>query len=115
MSCERGSKNQGVHARHVALRSRLKTSVSNFDLIQIIKINMRERISKIVYSIHITNLKQLCRECHDAERMLATRDSRQSRKREHQKGFSYRPRMEELGQDQQEYDWTEKVLVEARY
>ncbi|KAH8330081.1 hypothetical protein KR074_003058, partial [Drosophila pseudoananassae] len=93
----------------LTLRARLETPVSDFDLIKIIKMNLRERISKVVYPIHVTNLEQLRHECHDAERMLTTRWSRQAAEGEHQRGFSYRPRVEELEDQQEDEDgWPEE-------
>ncbi|XP_043069923.1 uncharacterized protein [Drosophila bipectinata] len=98
----------------LTLRARLETPVSDFERIKIIKMNLRERISKIVYPIHVTNLEQLRHECHDAERMLATRWSRQTAEGEHQRGFSYRPRVEEVEDQQEDEDgWPEEGEVEA--
>ncbi|KAH8250663.1 hypothetical protein KR026_002365, partial [Drosophila bipectinata] len=89
---------------------------SNFDLKKIIKINFKERIFNIVYPIHVTSLEQLRHECHDAERMLATRWSRQSAEGGQQRGFSHRPMVEEL-EDQQENEdsWPEEGEIKAHH
>ncbi|XP_070132593.1 uncharacterized protein [Drosophila bipectinata] len=67
--------------------------------------NLRERIC---------SLEKLRHECPDAERMLAPRWSRQSAEGEKERGFSYRPRMEELEDQQEDEDgWPEEGEVEA--
>lgn len=59
-----------------ALRSRLEVPVSDHDLIRIIKVNIRDGISRIIYPIWITDLEKLREECHDAERLLSSRWAR---------------------------------------
>ncbi|KAH8351778.1 hypothetical protein KR084_012826, partial [Drosophila pseudotakahashii] len=58
---------------------------SDHDLIRTIKVNIRDGISRIIYSMWITNLEQLREECHEAERVLANRWSRTSGLQEHQR------------------------------
>ncbi|XP_050741926.1 uncharacterized protein LOC122819053 [Drosophila biarmipes] len=58
----------------LALRSRLEMPFSDFNLIKVIKMNIRDQISRIIYPIYITNMDQLRHECHDAERILDSMD-----------------------------------------
>ncbi|XP_033254623.1 uncharacterized protein LOC117194090 [Drosophila miranda] len=75
----------------LVLRSRLLNPFSDYDLIKIIKINIRDAISRVIYPMQIPNLQKLREECADAEKLLATRGTRSgpdhggSRRREDQK------------------------------
>nr|XP_036678445.1 uncharacterized protein LOC118879656 [Drosophila suzukii] len=80
----------------LALRSRLEMPFSDFDLIKVIKMNIRDQISRIIYPIYITNMDQLRHECHDAERILATRWTRHPSNLETHRGYKDRPRIDEL-------------------
>jgi len=61
---------------------------SDFVLIKLIKMNIRDQISRIIYPIYITN--------HEAERILATRWIRHPSNLETHRGYKDRPRIDEL-------------------
>ncbi|KAL7735177.1 hypothetical protein ACLKA6_014893 [Drosophila palustris] len=60
----------------LALRSRLDTHFPDRDLIKVIKVNIKDSISRVIYPMHITSLEMLRDECHDAEKWVANRWSR---------------------------------------
>ncbi|KAL7731407.1 hypothetical protein ACLKA6_001429 [Drosophila palustris] len=60
----------------LALRSRLDTHFPDRDLIKVIKVNIKDSISRVIYPMYITSLEMLRDECHDAEKWVANRWSR---------------------------------------
>lgn len=60
------------------IRSKLVQPIQEFDLIKIIKSNIKDSIRRIVYPIMVSSIEQLRVECNEAERQFCRRDDRTS-------------------------------------
>ena len=58
------------------IRSKLVQPIQEFDLIKIVKSNIKESIRRIVYPITVSSIEQLRVECNEAERQFCRRDDR---------------------------------------
>jgi len=82
----------------LALRSRLDTPFSDRDLIKVIKVNIKDSISRVIYPMYITNWEMLrdeCYSCHDAEKWVANRWSRPQTVPPPQRPFKERHQVQE--------------------
>ncbi|XP_059220401.1 uncharacterized protein LOC131995628 [Stomoxys calcitrans] len=58
------------------IRAKLVQPISEFDMIKIMKKNVRESIGRIVYPIQVSSVEQLRMECNEAEKNFPRRDNR---------------------------------------
>ncbi|XP_073822182.1 uncharacterized protein [Musca autumnalis] len=58
------------------LRAKLVQPLSEFDMIKIMKKNIRENVSRIVYPIQVSSVEQLRIECNEAEKNFLRREIR---------------------------------------
>ncbi|KAI8118687.1 hypothetical protein CVS40_9620 [Lucilia cuprina] len=58
------------------LRSRLVQAIPEYDMIKIMKRNVKENVAKIVYPIAVSSVEQLRLECNEAERNFPRREMR---------------------------------------
>jgi len=54
----------------LALRSRLENHFLDNDLIKVVKVNIKDSISRVIYPMFITSWEMLRNECHDAEKWV---------------------------------------------
>ncbi|KAM8718270.1 hypothetical protein ACLKA7_000972 [Drosophila subpalustris] len=57
-----------------AQQRQLDTHFLNRDLIKVIKVNIKDSISRVIYPMYITSLEMLRDECHDAEKVAQEDD-----------------------------------------
>lgn len=60
------------------IRAKLSQPITEFDMIRIMKKNIRENIGRIVYPIQVSSVEQLRIECNEAEKHFPRRDLRQA-------------------------------------
>lgn len=58
------------------LRSRLLQAISEYDMIKILKRNVKESVGRIIYPMTVSSVEQLRIECNEAERNFPRRDMR---------------------------------------
>lgn len=58
------------------MRSRLKQPIAEYELIKIVKRNLRENIAKYIYPMSISSMEHLRNECLEVEKVFPRRDSR---------------------------------------
>lgn len=58
------------------MRAKLVQSIREFDMIKILKRNIRENVSRIVYPIQVSSVEQLRIECNEAEKNFLRRENR---------------------------------------
>lgn len=58
------------------IRTKLVQPISEFDMIKIMKKNIKENIGRIVYPIQVTSVEQLRIECNEAEKNFLRRENK---------------------------------------